>query len=314
MIKAKHASRIARLVSDREPFVLATVVHARRPTSVRPGDTAIVHRDGTIEGFVGGMCAESSVRLYSLRALETGEPLLLRLIPSDDDDNDDAAEDAGPGSSPVAEGAVVERNPCLSGGSLEIFLEPSLPDPLVIVVGGSPIADALAQLATAAGYAASRTPAAEIDDLSGAAALIVASHGNDEERILAAALNAGVPYVALVASPKRGTAVRAALAVPSELSAQLHTPAGLDIGARTPPEIAISILAELVAEHHAHPASRSAPASEPEHGAADPICGMHVAIAPATLYLDVAGARVYFCGPGCRQAYAAAHARDVAPS
>ena len=311
MIKAQHVSQIARLVSDREPFVLATVVHARRPTSVRPGDTAIVLGDGTIQGFVGGMCAESSVRLYSLRALETGEPLLLRLIPFADGDGDGDG-DGLPEPLGVAEGAVVERNPCLSGGSLEIFLEPSLPDPLIIVVGGSPIADALQQLAAAAGYAASRVPAGEVGALSGAAALIVASHGNEEERILAAALTAGVPYVALVASPKRGAAVREALAVPCELSAQLHTPAGLDLGARTPAEIAISILAELISEQHSHPAAK--PPHTPEKAAEDPICGMRVAVAPGTPHLDVTGTRFYFCGQGCREAYAATHAHDVAPS
>ena len=82
--------------------------------------------------------------------------------------------------------------------------------------------------------------------------MIVASHGSGEEAVLAAALRAGVPYVALVASPKRGTAVRAELEVPG-VSSQLHTPAGLDIGAATPAEIAVSILAELIAEQHAHP-------------------------------------------------------------
>src|SRR5579859_1305354 len=117
MIKGELVERVARLSADRTPFVIATVVGSRRPTSVRPGDTAVVLADGRIEGFVGGVCAESTVRLYSLRALETGEPVLLRLVPGPPEGS---GED-------VVEGAVVEHNPCLSGGALEIFLEPVLP-------------------------------------------------------------------------------------------------------------------------------------------------------------------------------------------
>ena len=129
--------------------------------------------------------------------------------------------------------------------------------------------------------------------------MIVASHGTDEERVLTAALTAGVPYVALVASSVRGRAVRSALDVPEELRAQLHTPAGLDIGARTPAEIAISILAEIVAEREARPAAVPARAT-----AIDPVCGMEVAIAADTLSFDADGEPVYFCGAACRDAYA----------
>jgi xanthine dehydrogenase accessory factor len=309
MIEGQLSTRVQRLLSERAPFVIATVVRARRPTSVRPGNAAIVLPDGTLEGFVGGVCAESSVRLHSLRAIETGEPLLLRLIPGD-----------GEGGDPpeTTDGAVVERNPCLSGGSMEIFLEPHLPTPQLIVLGGSPTARAIEQLAHAAGYDCRRGAGDEISDVSGAAAVIVASHGSGEEALLSAALTAGVPYVALVASPKRGTAVRAELDVPPELSAQLHTPAGLDIGARTPAEIAISILAELVAEHHGDPAP-GRPASEAEAVlpaavpvATDPVCGMPVAVTKVTPQLERAGERVFFCGEHCRDTYARRHADDVA--
>jgi xanthine dehydrogenase accessory factor len=290
MIKGDLAERVARLSGERTPFVVATVVRAAHPTSVRPGFCAIVLADGTIDGFVGGSCAESSVRLHSLRALETGEPVLLRIVPSEGVDSPDAA---GP-----FEHAVVEHNPCLSGGALEIFLEPQLPPRRVMVLGATPVAGALARIATAAGLDVSTggVPGA------GDAAVVVASHGTDEEDVLAAALEAGVPYVALVASRARGEVVRASLSVPAELQAQLHTPAGLDLGARTPEEIAISILAELIAEHHAPP---------PPHAAAsfvDPVCGMEVAVSEATPFLEVGGERVFFCGAGCRDAYAAQRA------
>ena len=303
MIRDQLAQEVDRLRTQRVPFVLATVVRARRPTSVRPGDTAVVLADGTIVGFVGGVCAESSVRLYSIRALETNEPLLLRLVPGDGED---------PPSGEL-EGAIVEQNPCLSGGTLEIFLEPQLAPARVVVIGGSPIGQALVQLAAAANYDAVGASSGELADIDGAAAVVVASHGNSEEQILETALSNGVPYVALVASPTRGAAVRASLNVPDELIAQLHSPAGLDIGARSPAEIAISILAEIVAEQYADPVPGRPEIPAVATVAVDPICGMKVAVADSSLHLELDGERVFFCGEHCRQAYVEQHARDAAP-
>lgn len=231
MIGSDLAGHAEALTVARQPFVQATVVRAQHPTSATPGDAALVLADGTIEGFVGGHCAEESVRLHALRAMEVGEPLLLRIEP-----------EGGDGVDP-ADGAVTVHNPCLSGGALEIFLEPRLPAPRMVVVGDSPVAEALCDLGSRVGLEIERGPAAAAGD---ELALVVASHGTAEEPALAAALTAGVPYVALVASPRRGEAVRAALEIPDELRAQLRTPAGLAIGARTPPEIALSILADVV--------------------------------------------------------------------
>jgi xanthine dehydrogenase accessory factor len=228
------AERAQQLQTERRAFVTATVVRAQSPTSAEPGDVALVLADGTVEGFVGGVCAEESVRLHGLRAMETGEPLLLRLVP-----------DAGPDEA-VVDGAVTAHNPCHSGGTLEIFLDPCLPPPRVVVIGETPVADALRELAGHVGLEAADGPGAG-DDL----ALVVASHGRDEEPALAAALTEGVPYVGLVASEKRGAMVRASLDVPDELRERLHTPAGLAIGARTPAEIALSILAQIVLERRA---------------------------------------------------------------
>src|SRR2546430_12699110 len=137
MIKGELVERVARLTAARTPFVIATVVGSRRPASVRPGDTAVVLADGTIEGFVGGVCAESTVRLYSLRALETGEPVLLRLAPGGRGTERDNSLDA----------PVNEHNPCLSRGALEIFLEPPGPATPLGVVGESPLSRAPEQAA-----------------------------------------------------------------------------------------------------------------------------------------------------------------------
>ena len=306
MIHHELAARMNQLIAQRHAFVMATVVRARRPTSVRPGDTALVLPDGAIEGFVGGVCAESSVRLQSLRALETGEPLLLRLVPGADEAEEPAA---------VIDGAVVVRNPCLSGGALEIFLDPHLPAARLVIVGNSPIAHALERVARSAGYDCRLELAGETADLEGAAAVVVASHGSGEEAVLAAALRAGVPYVGLVASTKRAAAVRAKLDVPEQLRAQLHSPAGLDIGARTPDEIAISILAQMVSQHQHDPAPL-APEAEVVVPSAmtvavDPVCGMEVAVTAATPRIHVGEELFFFCGGGCRDRYAREHAGAV---
>src|SRR4051812_49518835 len=134
-----------------EPYVEAVVVRAARPTAARPGDRATIRPDGTIEGFVGGSCADETVRLHALRALETGEPVLVRITPG-------AVE--GPADE---EGAVVVANPCLSGGALEVFLEPHLPAPRVAVVGDSPVVRALLEAGPPAGFAVRAGPPAEGD-------------------------------------------------------------------------------------------------------------------------------------------------------
>lgn len=280
--------RADQLRSGRTPFVLATVVRAERPTSAKPGDRALVLPDGTLEGFVGGSCAESTVRLQSLRLLETGESTLLRITPTDDEQ-----------PAPVTEGTVTVNNPCLSGGTLDIFLEAMLPPVLVFVYGLGPIARALVDVGLALGYevrAAEPTGALPPD----LAAVVVASHGRDEQDVLASAVRAGVPYVGLVASRRRGSAVLAELELPADV---VHTPAGLDIGGRTAGEVALSIYAELVAQRPRTPKPPTQDAVLVLAEALDPVCGMTVAITPTTLSAEVAGRRVYFCGPGCRRAY-----------
>jgi xanthine dehydrogenase accessory factor len=288
----------AELTRSRVPFVQATVVRAQRPTSAHAGDTALVRADGVIDGFVGGTCAEASVREYGLRVLGAGEPLLLRIVPD--------ATDAGPDE----EGAVTVANPCLSGGSVEIFLEPRVPAPRVLVVGETPIAVALVELGGPLGFAVERASGESAAPRPDDAALVVASHGRGEEPALVAALRLGVPYVGLIASRKRGTAVLGSLDLPGELTERVRTPAGLDIGARTAAEIALSVLAELVASRRA---VRAEPAPEPAT-AIDPVCGMSVAMVASSLSADVDGTTVWFCAAGCRKAYLADPARYAAAS
>lgn len=290
--------RAQELARDRVPFVRATVVRAKSPTSSHPGDTALIRADGEIEGFVGGSCSEASVREYSLRALTTNEPLLLRIVP-------------GQPSSQYDEGAITVANPCLSGGAMEIFLEPQNPLPRVLVVGETPIAQALAALGGPLDIEVELTDGASAGPRSDHAAVIVASHGRDEELALTAALRAEVPYIALVASQKRGAAVLASLDVDDAQRARVHSPAGLSIGARTPGEIALSILAELVAERVSEkPAVLIAvPAT-----ATDPVCGMTVSAVAATIHIEHGDQTVYFCCESCRASFIADPDRYAAAS
>lgn len=287
----------AELSRSREPFVQATVVRAQKPASAHAGDTALVRADGRIDGFVGGTCAESSVREYGLMTLATGEPVLLRIV----------AGERLPQAS--EEGAVTVANPCLSGGSVEIFLEPRMPAPRLLVVGDSPIAQALLALGRPLGFDPVLAPGERADPAAEDAALVVASHGRGEEPALTAALRLGVPYVGLVASRIRGAAVLAALDVPDEQRARVHSPAGLDLGARTAGEIALSVLAEIVQERRAaerYAADRTAPAQQAAPArAVDPVCGMTVAAVAATPHADLGGVTTWFCCPGCRDRFLA---------
>ena len=264
------------------------MVLAERPTSAKPGDEALILPDGTIEGFVGGDCAESTVRAQSLALLDSGESLLLRISPVPET---------------AQQGMLTVHNPCLSGGTLEIFLEPVQPAPYVAVVGDTPVARALLALGGPLGYEVVRYAAPLPPD---AVALVIASHGRDETEPMVAALRADVPYVGLVASRKRGEAVIGSLDVCGSMKARVVTPAGLDIGAQTPPEIAMSILADIVARRP-RPSGRSVGTDAPASGLAtglDPVCGMTVAAIESSLHLDHDGARYWFCGSGCLRAYA----------
>jgi xanthine dehydrogenase accessory factor len=275
------------------PFVHARVVFAERPTSAKPGDEALVFGDGTIEGFIGGTCAEATVREQAIPLLDTGETLVVRITP-----NAPAA-----GQQDEA-GRVVVHNPCLSGGTLEVFLEPEVPAPLVLVVGQAPIALALQAIGSQLRYDVRVYDGVVPEDT---AAVVVASHGRGEEPALAAALQASVPYVGLVASKKRGAAVLDSLDVPDTERARVRTPAGLDIGAHTPEEVALSILAEIVASRPAaKPAVRPA-STGPAASAAgvDPVCGMTVAAGPDALYSEHGGQVWWFCGSGCLRAFRA---------
>ncbi len=286
------SSRVAELVENRRPFVQATVVRAQCPTSARPGDRAIVMPDGTLEGFVGGHCAEGSVRTASLGVLDSGEPLLLRILP------DDAEE------FPESPGAMTVVNPCLSGGAIEVYLEPMLPAPKVLVVGQTPIAGALVQLGQSLGLALEHASSGP-GNPSGATAVVVASHGRAEEESVRAALDAGVGFIGVVASHTRSAALLSELALNPDEAGVVHAPVGLKIGATTAEEIALSILAGIVKAIRLD--GLEAPKTDVgvrPSTVVDPVCNMTVTVTAETPHLQHDGVDYWFCNPGCRDRHA----------
>lgn len=227
------SERAKQLRQARTPFVEATVVRAQPPTSAHAGDQAIVLSDGTIEGFVGGHCAQNSVRKAGLGALQAGESVLLRVLPD------------GEVHFPEAPGACVVVNPCLSEGALEIFLVPQMPAPIIRIWGDTPIAEALDKLCLQLGYEVTRGDSGDLADTTVA---VIATHGGAEAEMIRAALDAGVGYIGLVSSRVRGAAVLAGLGLTDLERDRVYTPVGLPIGAQTPAEIAVSIAAEVIRE------------------------------------------------------------------
>lgn len=311
MMSAAVSRRAAELAAEGTAFVTATVVRAQRPTSVRAGDVALVLADGTIEGFVGGVCAQQSVSVYALKAIESEEAVLLRIVP-----DGPVGEDPGTGREiAVEEGAVTAQNPCLSGGAIEIFLEPVLPAPRVLVVGETPIAAALVSLGAELDLAVLQVSGGTPEPAAGDLALVVAAHGRDELHTLRRGLEVGVPYIGLVASHKRGAGVLAELRQDGVGEAELEridVPAGLDIGSRTSAEIALSILASVVAARRgkraAAPGNTQISVAAPTATlAVDPICGMTVAAVPGAPSLEHEGKTVYFCCDGCKSKFEAQH-------
>jgi len=321
-------ARAAELEAAGRSFAVATVVAVRRPTSARPGSSGLVHPDGTIEGWVGGSCAQPVVVREALRALVDGQPRLLRL-----------SRDV-PAEGRRGDGIVELVMTCHSGGTLEIYVEPHLPAPVLWVAGTTPIAGALAELGSAAGWRVSifdpiadpaAFPAAErvvvgsdigSTDPASNPAIVVATQGVWDEEALAAALARNAAYVGLVASPTRAAVVRAWLrddaGVADERLAALRAPAGLDLGAETAEEIALSILAELVQVRRGTAAFVAAPGPAtlagvvPEATLApvvddivllDPVCGMTVDRAHARHLAEHDGVVYAFCSMGCRTSF-----------
>jgi xanthine dehydrogenase accessory factor len=282
------------LTRRNEAFVLATVVWRQSPSSGKEGSRIIVRADGSTFGWIGGACSEPILIREALAAIEDGKSKLLLI------GVDDLAAD-------TPEGMISVPMSCQSNGALEVYIEPVVPAPTVVVVGRSPMAHTLHDLVTALGWHSMLSDGAFPDDAPKGAAVIVATQGDGDEDLLTAALAAEPSYVGLVASARRGDAVRSFLrdqGVAEAAVASIRAPVGIDLGKTSHREMAASILAELVALR-ARGELAPAPAAVVERPATaiDPVCGMEVAADESGRPFEYQGETYYFCCPGCRHSF-----------
>lgn len=304
-----------------EPFVLATVVWRRAPSSGKEGSTALITSDRRVRGWLGGACAEPTVIREALKALDDGVPTLLFLGPPEE------LEGRG------RDGVVTVPIACQSEGALEVYVEPVLPQPHLVVIGRSPAVGVLASMAGALGWrtvivdeggAAEDYPSANrvlttLDlaraDVTERSVIVVATQGHYDEAALEAALATPAAYVGLVASRRRAASVLGYLrdrGATDEQIARVHAPAGLNLGRVAHEEIAVAILAELVKERAEGTLAAAAPAELPRHEELDPVCGMTVDVASARHRSSFDGITYYFCSAGCLARFEEDPARFVA--
>jgi xanthine dehydrogenase accessory factor len=274
------------------PYVVATVVRAERPTSAKAGDKAIIAPDGTLTGWIGGSCAHDIVVRNALEALREGTPRFLSL------------SSTTPG--PRREGATEVPMQCYSGGALDIFIDPQLPRPRIVVVGSEPVARALTRLAAVMQFQVTAVEEARLPSLpEGETSIVIATHGRYDEEAIEQAVKTDASYIALVASRKRAGTMLEILRQRGVDVDRVKAPAGLDIGAKTAEEIALSILAEIVQQRRAAKAYDPPVPSEPQADAEaiDPICGMTVSIEEARHSSEHDGRRFYFCCAHCQRTF-----------
>ncbi len=307
--------RIATLKGDSKPFVLATVVACKPPTSAKPGAKAIVQPDGSFYGWVGGSCAQPLVTQESLKALQDGEARLVLLAPEPSD------VDVG------LQGTVLIPMTCQSEGTLAIYLEPWLPKSELVVIGQSPMARSLVALGDRLGFrvlacdpSSTRDlfPEAEnlvqdLDDvrqqIGQRSYVVVATMGHYDEEALEVVLSGQARYIGMVASPRRGKVVIDFLrskGVPDAALEEVRYPAGLNIGAETPEEIALSILTEIVQKMRAEKQGvlpEPVVQQENELESIDPICRMTVRVSDSRYHSTYNGTMFHFCCLPCKEQF-----------
>ena len=278
--------------ADGTPCVLATVVRCEAPTSARPGDKAVITADGRLRGWIGGSCSEPVVRREALRALADGTPQLIHIVGSDEVKQS------------RKHGELMIGTTCPSGGSLDIFIEPRLPKPLLLVFGDSPAAGTMVRLAELTGFRARAVSQAEIGSLEippGEGYAVVATMGHYDEEALEAALSHPELDVSLIASTRRASAVREALfrrGLDERSVARIHTPPG-KVRGTTQEEIALLALADIVAARRKRGAKPVAVDPSPVTFVTDPVCGMTVDPLTSSYKAVHDGRTYWFCSAGC---------------
>jgi xanthine dehydrogenase accessory factor len=299
----------SQLRAAEQPFVLATVVAYKSPQSAKPGSKAIIRADGNITGWVGGGCVQPIVLREARKALETGQPKLLSICPESTHDD--------------WEGVESYRMSCEGGGSLEIYLEPVLPKPELLIVGRSPVAQIVSELGVLLGFnVCLADPEATkgqfpqvhsvLTDLSAvrtrineATFVVVATMGNGDEEGLQAVVGTKPRYLGLVASKKKAKALSEYLrekGATDEQLALIKCPAGLELGGDTMPEIALSVMAEITSVRRAKTSQAPAKNTGPLE-ATDPVCGMVVQVNNAKYTSVFNDKTVYFCCLHCKATF-----------
>ena len=304
-------SKAGELLANHESFAIAVVVRYQAPISGKPGNKAIILPDGKIWGWIGGGCAQPVVVKEALKALADGQPRLIRISPS----------------SLPEQGIVDYAMTCHSGGTLDIYIEPVLPKPHILILGRSPVAVALAKLGKAINYTVSvaapeadreRFPDCDLvhTDLDFSQIkvtpqtfVVVSTQGQRDEEALEKALRSDASYVAFVASKTKTAKIIEYLqerGITTPRLAQLKAPAGLGIHAASPEEIAVSILAEIIQENRSPKGTQKREVKLPmakREEAKDPICGMMVEVSTAKHKSEFRGSAFYFCCAGCKQKF-----------
>ncbi len=230
------------LRDDRAPFAFVTIIRTAGSTAAKPGAKALVDAEGTIlAGFLGGGCTRGAVKRATLAALQSGEPQLVSVTPEDD------LADKGVTAGEKVDGVTFSRNGCPSKGTVDLFIEPCLPMPDLVILGASPVAAALTQLAPQFQWNVSADLTGP--QSGGKRAIIIATQGQGDLDALEGALAKGADHIAFVGSTKKFASLAAKLTAkgtPTSDIDRIKAPAGINIGAVTAEEIALSILAELI--------------------------------------------------------------------
>ena len=283
-----------------ESYALATVVWRKPPSSGQHGSKAVITSDGQLHGWIGGACAEPVVIREAKRVLAAGEPSLIWLGQEGDFEG-----------MHIPEGVITIPMSCQSEGALQLFIEPVLVAPEVIIVGRSPMVTTLLELVRGVGWRGEIVDGLDFQPhmVGSGSVVIVATQGHGDEEALETAISGCPAFIGLVASVKRGDAVRGFLAdrgISTEKLSSVKVPVGLDLGHTTHREMAVSILGDLVQRRAAGELSHSPitplAMAEPEE-VLDLVCGMTVGAVPANRPLEYQGTTYYFCAPGCRVAF-----------
>jgi xanthine dehydrogenase accessory factor len=297
------------LFQSKVPFATAIVVNRVEPSSGKPGDKALIMRDGTIKGWIGGGCTRGIILKEALLAIQQGKPRLVNISPD--------------ANAATTQGIVSYTMTCQSGGSVSVYIEPVLPRPHILILGKSHIAMALAKLSKATGYevtviskGAEKEAFPTVDKLIDSEQLntahvaqntyiVVCTQGENDSLALKQALKSNADYVSLVSSLKKANSIYNELkkeGIGVDLLKKIKTPAGLNINAKLPEEVAISILAEIISQFRDNKKEKeqNEPKLDMKEYFINPVCNIPIQKSTAKYVIPYKGKDYFFCCDGCK--------------